>query len=62
MNINNQDHISESLEKTVWVKILKLFDAVPDPGYGIFLTLDPRWKKFGSGMWDELPGFTTLIT
>jgi hypothetical protein len=34
------DHISESLEKLFWVKILKFFDADPDPGSGIFLTLD----------------------
>jgi hypothetical protein len=27
------------------LKILKFFDADPDPGFGIFLTLDP-----GSGM------------
>jgi hypothetical protein len=28
-----------------WVKILQFFDAVPDPGFGIFLTPDP-------GIWD----------
>jgi hypothetical protein len=28
--MNNPDHISESLETIFWVKILKLFDA--DPG------------------------------
>ncbi len=40
------DHISESLETIFWVKILKLlFDADPDPGSEIFLTLDS-----GSGM------------
>ncbi len=32
------------------VKILKFFDADPDSGLGIFLTLDPGWKKFGSGI------------
>jgi hypothetical protein len=31
--MNNPDHISESLEKIVWVKILKFFDA--DPGFGM---------------------------
>jgi hypothetical protein len=36
--MNNPDHISESLETTFWVKILKFFDA------------DPGWKKFGSGI------------
>jgi hypothetical protein len=43
--INISDHVSESLETIFWVKILKIFDADPDPGSGIFLTLDP-----GSGM------------
>ncbi len=38
--MNNQDHISESLEKIFGVKILKFFYA------------DPGWKKFGSGIWD----------
>jgi hypothetical protein len=41
--MNIPDHISESRETIFWLKILKLFDADPDPG--IFLTLDP-----GSGM------------
>jgi hypothetical protein len=36
--MNNPDHISESLETIVWVKILKFFDV------------DPGWKKFGSGI------------
>ncbi len=36
--INNPDHISESVETMVWVKILK------------FLNEDPRWKKFVSGI------------
>jgi hypothetical protein len=31
--LNNLDHISESLETIFWVKILKFFDA------------DPGWKK-----------------
>jgi hypothetical protein len=31
--MNNPDHISESLETIVWVKILKFFDA--DLGSGI---------------------------
>jgi hypothetical protein len=31
------------------VKILKFFDADPDPGYGIFLTLDPGWKNLDPG-------------
>jgi hypothetical protein len=41
---NIPDHISESLEKFVGLKILKFFDVDPDPGSGIFLTLDPGWK------------------
>jgi hypothetical protein len=31
--MNNPDHICESLEKIVWVKILHFFDA--DPGSGM---------------------------
>jgi hypothetical protein len=34
-------HISESLKKFLGLKILKFFDADPDPGFKIFLTLDP---------------------
>jgi hypothetical protein len=30
---------SESLETIFWVKMPKFFDADPDPGSGIFLTL-----------------------
>ncbi len=30
------------------LKILKFFDADPDPGSRIFLTMDLEWKKFGS--------------
>jgi hypothetical protein len=44
------------------VKIFKFFDADPDPGSGIFLTLDPGWKKFGSGIRDKRSGSTTLVT
>jgi hypothetical protein len=36
--INNPDHISESLETIVLVKILEFFHAAPG------------WKTFGSGM------------
>jgi hypothetical protein len=39
--MNIPDHFSESLETVFRVKILKFFDADPDPGSGIFLTLDP---------------------
>jgi hypothetical protein len=44
------DHIFESLETILWVKILKFFDADTDSGSGIFLTLDPGWEIFGSGL------------
>jgi hypothetical protein len=40
--MNTLDHISESLETIFWVKHP---DADPDPGSGVFLTLDP-----GSGL------------
>jgi hypothetical protein len=36
--MNIPDYISESF---FGLKILKFFDADPDPGSGIFLTLDP---------------------
>jgi hypothetical protein len=32
--MNNQHHVSVSLVKIFWVKILKLFDAVLGPGSG----------------------------
>jgi hypothetical protein len=53
--MNIPDHISESLETIFWVMniVLKFFDTDPDPGSGIFLTLDP-----GSGM--EQFGSATL--
>jgi hypothetical protein len=40
--VKNQDpdHISESLETIFRIKLLKFFDAVPDPG----------WKNLGSGI------------
>ncbi len=50
--MNILDHISESLETIIWVKILKFYDADTDPG--IFLTLD-----LGPGMekiWIRDPG------
>jgi len=43
MNISN--YTFGSLETIFGAKILKFFDADADPG--IFLTLDPGWKKFG---------------
>ncbi len=55
--MNIPDHISESLETIFWVKILKFFDVDPDPGSGIFVTLDPGSgiEKFGSGILDKHP-------
>ncbi len=55
------DHISDGFETIFGIKILKFFDADPDPGSGIFLTLDP-----GSGMEkfqirNKHPGSATLV-
>jgi hypothetical protein len=41
--MKNPDHIFESLETIVLVKILRFFDAGLDPGSEIFLTPDPGW-------------------
>jgi hypothetical protein len=48
--MNMPDHISESLETIFWAKIPKFFYGDPDPGYVIFMTLDPGWERFGSGI------------
>jgi hypothetical protein len=54
--INIPDHISESFETIFWVKkILKFFDADPNPGSGIFLTLDPGWKNSHPGSGINIP-------
>ncbi len=45
--MNIPDHIFESLEPILGLKILKFFEGDPDPLSGIFLSLDP-----GSGMVD----------
>jgi hypothetical protein len=57
--MNIPDHIFESLETIVWLKILKFFDADPYPGSIIFLTLDPGSgiEIFGS----KHPGSATLF-
>ncbi len=47
--MNIPDLIPESLETIFWNRILKFFDADPDPGSGIFVTPDPGWKIFGPG-------------
>jgi hypothetical protein len=49
IRINIQDHISESLVTVFRLKILKFFDADPDPGIGDLF--DP-----GSGMENSDPG------
>jgi hypothetical protein len=36
---------SRELRNSFWVKILKFFDADLDPGFRIFLTLDPGWRN-----------------
>jgi hypothetical protein len=60
--VNISDHISESLETIFLVKNTQFFDADPDPGSRIFFTLDPGWKKFGSGILDKyLDGSATLF-
>ncbi len=51
--MNILDHISERFETIFWVKILKFFHEDADPG--IFLTLEPGWKTFGSWIRDEHP-------
>jgi hypothetical protein len=38
--MNIPHHISKSLGKMFVLKILKFLDTDPDPGSGIFLTLD----------------------
>jgi hypothetical protein len=48
--MNNQDHISESLETISWVKIRNSFMQIRDPESGMEKKSDPGWKKFGSGM------------
>jgi hypothetical protein len=51
--INIPDHIFPRAYKQLFgFKILKFFDADPDPGSGIVFTLDPgsRMEKFGSGI------------
>jgi hypothetical protein len=49
--MNIPDHIFESLVTIFWDKMLKFFDADPDPGR----------KKFGSGILDKHPGSAILL-
>jgi hypothetical protein len=46
--MNIPGHFSESLETIFWVKILNLFNADPEPGSGIIVTLDQNSDP-GSG-------------
>jgi hypothetical protein len=59
--MNILEHIYESLETIFWFKILKFCDAIADPDPGIFFTLDPGWKKFGSGIRDKHSESATLL-
>jgi hypothetical protein len=45
------------------IKLLKFFDADPDPGSRIFLSLDPGsgMEKFGSGIEDKHLGSAILL-
>jgi hypothetical protein len=43
--MNIPDPISENLETIFCVTIHNFFDADPDPGSGIFFTVDPGWKN-----------------
>jgi hypothetical protein len=47
--MNILDHFSGSFETVLMLKMLKFFDADPDPGYGTFLTLDPGRKNLDPG-------------
>jgi hypothetical protein len=52
----NPDHISERLETTFWVKILKFFDADPDPG-----SFRSRIRDGKVRIRDKHPGSATLV-
>jgi hypothetical protein len=39
----------ESVETVYRDKIIKFFDADPDPGSGIILILDPEWQNSDLG-------------
>jgi hypothetical protein len=57
---NRYKNSRESLETVLGVEIHKFFDADQDLGSGIFLILDPGWKKFGPGIRDKNPRSATL--
>jgi hypothetical protein len=63
--MNNQDHISMSLETIFWVKIVKFLKRIRDPGSGLEKiqirdgkNSDPGWKKIR--IRDKHPGSATL--
>jgi hypothetical protein len=55
--MNIPDHISESLETSFWVKILKFFDADLDPG----ILFDPGTGMEKIRIRDKHPGSATLV-
>jgi hypothetical protein len=57
--MNILDHISESFETIIWVKILKFFDADPDPGYRNLFDSGSGMEKFGSSIRDQHSGYAT---
>jgi hypothetical protein len=59
--MNIPDHFSEILETIFKVKILKFFNADPDPVSGIFFTLYPGWKNSDQGSGTNSPGSATLV-
>jgi hypothetical protein len=60
--MNIPEHIYERLQTFFFVKIFKFFNADPDPGSGIFLTLDQGsgMEKFGSGITSQIR-YTSII-
>jgi len=70
--MNNPDHIHESLERMLGLKLkyLNFFRRIRDPrwknsdlGSGMkkIRIRDPGWKKFGSGILDKQPGSAKLL-
>jgi hypothetical protein len=57
--MNYPDHISESLETMLWVKILIFSDADPESFWPWIW--NPGWKKFGYGIRDKHPGSAKLL-
>jgi hypothetical protein len=57
--MNIPDLIFENLVSVYWIKILKFFNAYPDPGSCQSWTRDG--KKIRSGIRDRNPGSATLV-